>query len=34
VNPRAVEGQRGEVERDVSLTDFVARLASDVDTKR
>mgnify|MGYP001426110953 CR=1 FL=1 len=34
VNPRAREGERGEVERDVTLGSFVQRLAADVASKR
>ena len=34
LNPRAVDGQKGEVERDVALDEFVARLADDVAAKR
>ncbi len=34
LNPRAVDGQKGEVERDVALDEFVARLADDVASKR
>ena len=34
VNPRARDGERGEVERDVTLGSFVARLAADVASKR
>ena len=34
VNPRAKEGERGEVERDVTLGSFVQRLAADVASKK
>ena len=34
VNPRARDGERGEVERDVTLGSFVQRLAADVASKR
>jgi len=34
VNPRAREGERGEVERDVTLGSFVQRLGADVASKR